>query len=547
MCGIIGSILFDTSVPSTEFGLSAIDHLCEIDHRGQEASGVAYATDTSDHIVHKIILGPPEFLPRDFAKKFPAWAHIAQVKYGTAGRRIDLDERGLVIVDAEPTSKSSIKHAQPMIKNSSRFGDIALVHNGNLTNVKELKAKLEKEEVYLTTDCDTEIILRMICYYLDIKKLNVIESIRATMVCCKGAYSCIVIVEKEKAIFAFRDKKGFRPLEIFKAANRYVVASETKALINDPQATHEKMVNPGEIVHIDGKNVVSYSVPKKANKKHAYCAMEHIYLMSPETVWNGTDVTKVREYLGIELFKQTHSKLFPEEEVKSAFMDSGVDLNEFPLTGLVAPIPESGIVAAQGYFYFQNCIFPGKSYYWEILKKNKRVQRTFIEPNQADREKKARLKYIPHLKAIRNTIFQEMLDKQIYWIILVDDSLIRGTTANYIITAIKNWLKEILPKDKAKLFKFAYLLSSPPYTDRCFMGIDTPTKSELIAANYLSDGILDIQGIRKEIDADLLAYPTLTGIQHAFAMAGENPLNYCFACFFHGKYPIKIPKALLEE
>jgi len=545
MCGILGAILHNPSEPTTALAISGMDDLQKIGHRGQESSGICNGTNNDPGFYTKIILGPPEYLPRDFAAKFPCWAYLAQVRYGTSGQKISLDRRGLILVDSDPTPEEEMRsYAQPMVHRTTKYGQISLVHNGNLTNDIPIKRALEEIGFYFKENgddsktCDTKVLLYLLAHFID-KEENIVEAIRKVMMIAKGAYSCIVMVEKEQSLYAFRDKKGFRPLEIFKTPNKYMIASETVAMIGNPRATHEKMVNPGEIVKISNGQLESFPHPKK-DKRHAYCSFEYIYLMSPETIWNGTSVSEVRQFLGGELFKELHPEFFKNEKLTKAIFDTDIDLEKHPLTGLVSPVPESGIIGARGYFFLQNMFYPNNSYYWETITKNKHAKRTFIESNQPDREAQARLKYLPHFKPIKNTVLKEMLKKdEIVWLIYIDDSKIRGTTAKYLIKSVRRWLKELFKKEKLNLkklknIKIGYLLTSPPCENPCYMGIDTPTKEELIA-NQMS-----LKEIREFIDADLLGYLSLIGARSALARAGEYPRNFCYGCFKDGKYPYKI-------
>jgi len=371
------------------------------------------------------------------------------------------------------TGETLIQNAQPFMVNYYR-GYLAIAHNGNLVNYDMLKNKLEKDGSIFQSTMDSEVIVHLIAKS---QNNNVIERIKEALYLVKGAYSIVILTENK--LIGARDPYGFRPLCIGKLKDSYILASETCAfdLIG---AKYIREVEPGEIVIIDEKGLRSEKIPV-VNQNSAFCIFEHIYFARPDSILFDKTVYTFRKRLG---------HLLAEEKKVQA--------------DIVVPVPDSGIAAAIG--YSEESGIP----YETALIRNHYVGRTFIEPKQSIRHFGVRLKL--------NAIKESLQGKRV---ILVDDSIVRGTTSRKIVKMVREaGAKEVHMR-----------ISSPTTNYPCFYGIDTPTRKELIASSHT------IEEIRKYITADSLAYLSLEGLKAALA---KDKNKYCYACF-DGKYPVSFP------
>jgi amidophosphoribosyltransferase len=378
------------------------------------------------------------------------------------------------------TGDSAWLNAQPIVVDCNK-GMIALAHNGNLVNAPEIRNRLEAQGSIFQTNSDTEVIVHLIAQS---KELTLPEAICDALRRTEGAFS-LVIMTRDRT-FAVRDPRGFRPLSMGRIRNggdaerdTVVFASETCAfdLIG---ATYERDVKAGELV-IAGREGVS-SRFYAAETKQSSCIFEHVYFSRPDSVIFGRPVQVSREAMGRQLARET-----------------AVDAD------LVVPVPDSGVTAAIGY-----AAESGLPFRFGLIR-NHYVGRTFIEPEQRVRDFGVKLKLNP----VRSMLAGKR-------VILIDDSIVRGTTSRKIVRMVRD----------AGATEIHLRISCPPTVSPCYYGVDTPQKSQLIAANK------SINEIRDYIGADSLAYLSIEGLREACA-DGELT-TYCTSCYT-GKYPTIIP------
>ncbi|GBE40563.1 amidophosphoribosyltransferase precursor [bacterium BMS3Bbin09] len=373
---------------------------------------------------------------------------------------------------------SSLKNVQPIMVNFS-LGSLAIAHNGNLVNAQELRDELEKKGAIFQSSSDSEVVVHLIASSSGTLHERLIETAGKI----SGAYSILLMTEDE--LFAIRDPFGFRPLSIGEVDGSYVVASETCAfdLIG---AKYIRDVEPGEMVIINKDGLKSIkAVP---SKRHAYCIFEFIYFSRPDSnIYGNINVDEIRKNFGRQLAKES-----PVE------------------ADLVIPVPDSGVPAAMGYAQESKIPFDFG------LIRNHYVGRTFIEPRQSIRHFGVKIKLNPIRKLLEGKR-----------VVVVDDSIVRGTTSKKIVKMIKEGggAKEVHMR-----------ISSPPTKGPCFYGINTPTRNELIAATHKVDEI------RKYITADSLQYLNLEGMFKVIS----NPEKYCSACF-DDNYPILLRQDSVEQ
>lgn len=371
------------------------------------------------------------------------------------------------------TGASEVAGAQPLVIRHSK-GDLAIAHNGNLVNTGLLKQKLEEQGSIFQTSNDTEAILHLIARSLED---NIEDSIVDALGQVKGAYS-ILFMTNEKLI-AIRDPLGIRPLVIGKIDGDYVFASETPAL-DLIDAEYIREVEPGEMVIVDANGLRSEKVFFK--EKTAKCIFELIYFGRPDSNLFERNVYLIRKEIGKQLAR--------EHKIEA---------------DIVIPVPDSGISAAIGYAEESGIPFE------KGIMRNHYVGRTFIEPTQLDRELGVKKKLSPIADVIKGKK-----------IIVIDDSIVRGTTSRKIVKLLK----------KAGAKEVSMLIAAPPVIAPCYYGIDMPTRKELISATHT------LEETRKHILADYLGYLSIKGMHKAI---GTQKNEFCDACFT-GKYPIKFPE-----
>jgi len=367
---------------------------------------------------------------------------------------------------------SNIGNAQPLSVEYSQ-GYLAIAHNGNLTNARIIKDELQNYGSIFQSTTDTEVIIHLIALS---HENSTLERLTSALKRIEGSYSLVLLTNKE--LIVARDPLGFRPLALGKIKDAYAVSSETCAF-DLMGARYMREVEPGEIIHISHNGMKSYKPFKKTDPQ--FCIFEYIYFARPDSFMFGETVYSVRKDLGRQLAKDTH-----------------VDAD------MVIAIPDSGIGAAIG--YSQETGLP-----FELgLIRNHYVGRTFIEPEESIRHFGVKLK----LNAVHDIVKGKR-------IIVIDDSIVRATTGRKIIKMLRQYgAKEI-----------HFRVSSPPTTHPCFYGIDTPSRTELIASSHT------VREINKYMGSDTLRYLTTESLRRA---VGSDNYTFCDACF-SGKYPSKFP------
>lgn len=369
---------------------------------------------------------------------------------------------------------SRIENAQPLLI-TCQHGQIAVAHNGNLVNADQVRSDLEKIGSIFNTDSDSETILHLVAKSKE-KKLE--DAVMEALGHFDGAFSCVFLT-KDKMI-AVRDPHGFRPLMMGTLGESTVFASETCAF-DLLDAKFEREVKPGEMVIVNDMGMRRCIMPFEP-KPTRQCIFEHIYFARPDGYMFGESTQEYRELLGRQLA-----------------IESGVDAD------IVIPVPDSGVCSAIGYSLESNIPFALG------LIRNHYVGRTFIEPKQSIRHFGVKIKL--------NPVKRLMKDKRV---IVVDDSIVRGTTSRKIVKMIRQaGAKEVHMR-----------ISAAPTAYPCYYGIDTPTRSELIASSHTVDEI------RRYIEADTLSYISIDGMLQC--LRGSKPENYCHACF-SGDYAIPFP------
>lgn len=448
-CGVFGVYGRGLDVARlTYYGLYALQH------RGQESAGIAVA-DGNRVDLHKGMGLVPEVFTGEKIARMKGHIAIGHVRYSTTGSSHPLN-------------------AQPLVFRYAR-GTLGLAHNGNITNVGELRQQLASTGSVFQSTTDSEVIVNLIARY---SQNNLEDSLAKCMIDIKGAYSLVIITEDR--LLAVRDPYGFRPLCLGTLGDGYVVASESCAL-DTVGAKKVRDVDPGEIIIIDRDGLRTLRVLSPRHRAH--CIFEYIYFARPDSVMDGFNVTMVRREMGRQLARE-----YPVE------------------ADLVIPVPDSGTAAARGFAEESGIPFE------EGLMKNRYIGRTFIQPSQDMRDLGVRLKLNP---------IREVLEGK--RVVMVDDSLVRGTTSSKIVSMLRDCgVREV-----------HFCLSSPPVTNSCYYGIDTSNEKELLAASKSTEEI------RKVIGADGLHYLSLEGLLDIF---GDYGGNFCSACF-DGRYPVDVSGA----
>lgn len=440
-CAVVG--IFD----HPEASKLAYFSLHSLQHRGQEACGISSADGIKVHTIKDRGLVSQVFTDEKI-KTLKGTSAIGHNRYSTAG-------------------DDSILDAQPVFARYD-LGEMAIVHNGNLTNAKEVRDRLIKRGAIFQTFMDTENLIHLIAKSEERKLLDrIIDAVKKI----EGAYS-LVFLSRTK-MFAMRDPYGLRPLSLGKVGNGYIVASETCAF-DLVGAEFIRDVEPGELlVFEEGKEPKSIKIFEPTPK---HCIFEYVYFARPDSDVFGQNVYQMRKNMGRKL-----AHIDPIE------------------ADMIVPVPDGGVPAAIG--YSQESGIP-----YELgIMRNHYIGRTFIEPTQQMRDLKVKMKLSPITSLIKGKK-----------LIVVDDSIVRGTTSKRIVKMLK----------EAGAAEVHMRISSPPTTDPCYYGIDTPDKENLIAANMSNQEMCDFMG------ADSLAY-----LSHDALLESVNAVDsqYCTACFT-GKY-----------
>ncbi len=383
---------------------------------------------------------------------------------------------------------SGMRNAQPLAVEYAH-GSISIAHNGNLVNAAELRRRLEMDGSIFQSSSDTEVVIHLLARGREPDvETRIVNALRQV----EGAWSLVFLSESK--LIAARDPRGFRPLMLGRLKDAFVFASETCAF-DLIEAEFIREVEPGEMVVVDAKGLRSFKPWTEESKR--FCVFEHVYFARPDSMIDGRSVYRVREALGRALAKE-----HPVE------------------ADIVIPVPDSGTAAAIGYARES-----GIPYDMGLIRSHY-VGRTFIEPQQSIRHFGVKLKL--------NAIKEVLQGKRV---IVVDDSIVRGTTSRKIVKMVR----------AAGAREVHVRISAPPTTHPCYYGIDTPTRSELIASSHTPEEIA------RYITCDSLGYLSRDGMMKAVAAAGP-PLtgkalpgaNYCDACFT-GHYPIEFKPGVVAS
>lgn len=445
-CGVFGIFGAKKAAELTYLGLYALQH------RGQEGSGIA-SSDGEQIYVHKGMgLVNDVFSRKDIFGRLKGEMAIGHNRYSTTG-------------------SSSLVNVQPIVI-TYKGGELAVAHNGNLTNSSFLRQSMEKRGSIFQTTSDSEIVLHLVARS---QKSRVIDMIKEALLQLRGAFSLVFLTPD--SVIAARDPHGFRPLSLGRLKDAWVVASETCAF-DIIGAKYQRDVIPGEVVRIDKNGIKSYFPFKKT--KQAFCIFEFIYFARPDSMIFGENVDKIRRRLGRQLAKE-----------------KPVDVD------MVMSVPDSSNTATLGYSEES-----GIKYELGLIR-NHYIGRTFIHPEQKIRDLDALIKYNPVKGVLRGKK-----------VIIVDDSIVRGTTSRKLVKMIRN----------AGAKEIHFRVSSPPIISPCFYGIDMPTKRELIASSK------SVEQIRKYLGVESLGYLSLEGM---LSIQSLPKTNFCTACF-SGKYPTRV-------
>jgi amidophosphoribosyltransferase len=373
------------------------------------------------------------------------------------------------------TGGSIVRNVQPMFADLSG-GGLAIAHNGNLTNARILRRDLVREGAIFQSTSDTEAIIHLAArshYEFVVEKL--IDALKRV----EGAYSLVALTSKK--LIGVRDAYGVRPLVLGKLDDAWILSSETCAL-DIIGADFVRDVEPGEMIVITVDGIESlHPFPPKPRR---FCVFEYVYFARPDSVVEGKNVYEVRKRIGMELAREAPAD-----------------------ADMVIPVPDSGVPAALGY-----AAASGLPFELGIIR-NHYVGRTFIEPSDRIRHLGVKLKH--------NANREKLKGKRI---VLVDDSIVRGTTSQKIVEMVRD----------AGATEVHFRIASPPTTHSCFYGVDTPNKQDLLAHK------LDLEGMRNFIKADSLAFVSIGGLYRATGEAKRNAgiPQFCDACF-SGDYPIE--------
>ncbi|MCL1875481.1 MAG: amidophosphoribosyltransferase [Synergistaceae bacterium] len=442
--------LFGVSIISNEAAGITYNGLLALQHRGQESAGIAIINDNSI-LCHKDVGLVSEVFSGDELEALPKGkTAVGHTLYSKTG-------------------KNKKENAGPFVT-EYLTGRIATAHNGNITNAPEIREELKRHGLRFDTTSDSEVISSLIAYNIT-KKQNLINGVIEATRELRGAFS-LVIASGDNKIVAVRDPNGFRPLCIGRNETGYAVASESCAL-DVCGFEFARDVAPGEVIVIENGNIISESVElHKKEDNRGLCIFEYVYFARTDSVIDGLSVYEARYNMGSVL------------------------ADEYPVDAdVVCGVPDSGLEAASGFSAKSGIpLAPG-------FVKNRYIGRSFIYPTQTQRDTAVRLKLNPLAANIRGKR-----------VVLVDDSIVRGTTSKKIVNTLKNaGAKEVHMR-----------ISSPPFRHICHYGTDIDSEGNLIANK------MDMDRIQAEIGADSLGYISIEGLKQA---CGKCSLSFCTACF----------------
>ncbi|HEX9703804.1 MAG TPA: amidophosphoribosyltransferase [Gemmatimonadales bacterium] len=448
MCGIIGVSGVPDAASRAYLGLYSLQH------RGQESSGIVALDGAGAARVQRGMGLAADVFSEHILQGLPGDVAIGHTRYSTAG-------------------SSVLANAQPILA-GYREGPLALAHNGNLTNADQLRSDLVAKGSIFQTSSDSEVLVHLIARS---EAREPEDQLMDAFERVEGAYSLVITVGR--TLYAVVDPRGFRPLVLGRLGSGAVLASETCAL-DLLGATAVRELEPGEFLRIsDGK---VETLPRLPAREHRRCIFELVYFSRPDSTVFHRSVDRVRRALGRELAR------------------------EHPVAGAdcVFSVPDSANAMALGYAEEAGIKLE------HALIRNHYVGRTFINPTQAGRNSKVKIKF--------NPVREVLQGKKV---VVVDDSLVRGTTSRGLVHMIR----------QAGAREVHFRVASPPITGPCYYGIDTPTRAELIASSH---GVADI---RRHLGVETLGYLSLEGMLRA---AGGDATEFCHACF-SGQYPTAIP------
>ncbi|WP_428250089.1 amidophosphoribosyltransferase [Ferrovibrio sp.] len=448
-CGIFGMYGTPDAAANTVLGLHALQH------RGQEAAGIVTFHEGRFNSHRALGHVAPNFSSEKVIRELPGLTAIGHVRYSTSGATL-------------------LRNVQPIYADLEG-GGIALAHNGNLTNARQIRDDLVAKGSIFQSTMDTEVITHLVALS---RKGTVVERIVDALKQIEGAYALVCLTPKK--LIGVRDPWGVRPLVLGTLKGAPILASETCAL-DIMGAEYVRDVEPGELIVIDADGIHSHHPFPPVKRR--FCIFEYIYFARPDSQVEGLSVYESRKRIGAELARENH-------------VDADV----------VIPVPDSGVPAAIGY-----AAESGIPFELGIIR-NHYVGRTFIEPTDQIRHLGVKLKHNANRAYIQGKR-----------VILVDDSIVRGTTSTKIVEMVREaGAKEVHMR-----------IASPPTTHSCFYGVDTPERSKLLAATH------SVEEMTKFIKADSLAFLTMDGLYRAMGRKGREPGNpaYCDACF-SGDYPI---------
>ncbi len=446
-CGIVAMALSSDAVPDLRRALRVIQH------RGQESAGIAVFNGKINSLrdmglVHEVMRGPEyEALHGNLG--------IGHVRYSTSGA-------------------SCVQNCQPIIV-TTIAGDVALGHNGDLVNSAKLRAKLQKEGWAFLTTSDSEIIIRILANELKQTK-DPVKAIRSTLRNLEGSFSLVIMIGDR--VYGARDSLGFHPLCVGTLRNGYCIASES-AVFDVLQGEFIRDIMPGEIVEITKDEFTSHKVAGPPHRAH--CMFEWVYFARPDSIIEGREVYDVRKKLGQVLAREQPA-----------------------VADVVIPVPDSGRANALGYAQESGIT------YEEGLMKNRYVERTFIMPEQSQREESVGLKLNPILSTVKGKR-----------VVVVDDSIVRGTTLRKIVQMLR----------RAGAKEVHVRIGCPPIIAPCYYGIDMRTREQFAATGRTFEQIAEM------LTADSVGYTSLEGLEEALGMPDE---DICLACLT-SEYPTCVP------
>ncbi len=449
MCGVIGISGVENAAESAYLGLYALQH------RGQESAGIVAVDNAGAARAHRAMgLVQDAFNPK-VLEDLKGDVAIGHTRYSTTG-------------------SSVVSNAQPSLVHY-REGPLALAHNGNLTNAHMLRHDLVRTGSIFQTTSDSEALIHLIAR----SNARAIEDqLMDSLSRVEGAFTLLLTVGR--TLYGIVDPRGFRPLVLARLGEGWMFASESCA-VDILGATPVREIQPGEWLKIEDGNVVD--LPPMPAKEHKRCVFELIYFSRPDSTVFGESVDHARRRLGRQLARE----------------------HPAPSADCVFSVPDSSNAMALGY-----SVESGLELEYGLIR-NHYIGRTFINPGQAARDTKVRIKYNP----VRDVIAGKS-------VVVVDDSLVRGTTSRSLVHMIR----------QAGAREVHMRIASPPITGPCYYGIDTPTRAELTAANH------SVEDIRRQLGVDTLGYLSIKGMLEACSPGGS---GFCHACF-SGQYPTIQPE-----